>query len=550
MRYRLSLLPLVFCAILPSSASAQLPQPVPRPAFTPTPLLPVRFFGPQGMRATFYQGRPEGRTYDAPVTAGMRTGYLYRVKLSGMARFPGVELYPSLEVRGCLHLPVRMNPADYPAPVVLTDDDVEKVLNGVLITKVVYLEDPERAASVTWKQDEPPENVLPATLDPWKEAWSLGRPILIVRIGERQLSPDELACQSCPGTILHPGEQLLPPPPCPPCLPLATPAFYDPRLGPKMPQEECLHDGGDQGLRAGHDSQGRLQGLEPEDTVVEYSDSRGGRHISCSNRICICVPRFAVLRTELSLARTAMAVTVGDTRKVNAQEQLTIRERSGLTKQYEIMEAMKGRERASGTVNIEALGHVARVEMMSASNVILELGFTFDRLGIERLTETQKMQFRRQIEFAQKLSTRTSLSLIGQKTGTGVVGRVIGGPETVWAEVETRDFTFYCEHPEIIAPDKPLTLLKWADKDAAKVGDVVTIFLRYTNHGFKPITDIAVSDSLTGRLEYVPGSAQADRDAVFTTQPNEAGSVILRWEIDGTLQPGQSGVVRFQTRVR
>ena len=40
-------------------------------------------------------------------------------------------------------------------------------------------------------------------------------------------------------------------------------------------------------------------------------------------------------------------------------------------------------------------------------------------------------------------------------------------------------------------------------------------------------------------------SAKSDRDAVFTMQENEAGSLILRWEITGRLLPGQSGVVRF-----
>ena len=66
----------------------------------------------------------------------------------------------------------------------------------------------------------------------------------------------------------------------------------------------------------------------------------------------------------------------------------------------------------------------------------------------------------------------------------------------------------------------------------------------------EPITNVAVTDSLSGRLEYVAGSAEADRDAVFTTQENEAGSLILRWEIGGRLLPGDSGTLRFQVRVR
>jgi hypothetical protein len=66
----------------------------------------------------------------------------------------------------------------------------------------------------------------------------------------------------------------------------------------------------------------------------------------------------------------------------------------------------------------------------------------------------------------------------------------------------------------------------------------------------QPITDVIVSDSLTTRLEYVWDSSKSDREATFTTQMNEAGSAVLRWQVAGTLQPGQSGVITFQARVR
>ena len=45
-------------------------------------------------------------------------------------------------------------------------------------------------------------------------------------------------------------------------------------------------------------------------------------------------------------------------------------------------------------------------------------------------------------------------------------------------------------------------------------------------------------------------SARSDREAALTTTPNEAGSVILRWELTGKLPPGASGTVAFQARVR
>ncbi len=117
------------------------------------------------------------------------------------------------------------------------------------------------------------------------------------------------------------------------------------------------------------------------------------------------------------------------------------------------------------------------------------------------------------------------------------------------AEVETRDLTVCCNETPC-PPDRPLVLIKCADRHSAQVGEVVTFILKYSNHGGQPIADIAVTDSLTTRLDYIPGSSQSDRAAVFTTQANEAGSMILRWEITGRLMPGQSGVVRFQARIR
>src|SRR5260370_12287015 len=99
-------------------------------------------------------------------------------------------------------------------------------------------------------------------------------------------------------------------------------------------------------------------------------------------------------------------------------------------------------------------------------------------------------------------------------------------------------------------PDLPLLLCKSADRISAQVGDGITFQLKYSNVGGKQITGVVVSDSLTGRLEYIPDSAKSDRHTTFTTQPNEAGSLILRWAVTGALPPGQRGIVTFQARVR
>jgi uncharacterized repeat protein (TIGR01451 family) len=177
-----------------------------------------------------------------------------------------------------------------------------------------------------------------------------------------------------------------------------------------------------------------------------------------------------------------------------------------------------------------------------------------DLLGtksLDKLTLEQRAQLKKQLAFAQQMSEPYGLVGVGQvDVGPRAVGRV-RGTKVVSQLQEVRDLTVTChEAPIPPPPGKPLVLHKWADRQAAKVGDVVTFFLRYSNQGGQPITDVAISDSLTPRLLYVPGSAKSDHDAVFTLQENEAGSVILHWEISGSLLPNDRGVVSFQARVR
>jgi uncharacterized repeat protein (TIGR01451 family) len=500
------------------------------------------------MHAVFYQGQPIGRDYAAPVVVGMRPGYLYRLKLTGLPGRPGLTLYPTLEVRGSLTLPPRVNANSYPAPVVITETDVERVLAGGLVTKVVLLEHPERAVPANPRGDLVETEVLPDR-DPLAEARERGRPMLVLRLGEREVSPVELAQQTVAGTILYPGETTMSWPRVKPCIPLSGPGFYDPILGPRPPEEECLRDGGDRGPRAALGPDGRLYGLDPEDTVAEFTDSSGRRSVVHSNTVCLCVPRYAILRSELAPGRYETVVGVGDARCTKAQEQIVARQPSHQADQFERLKAVQGRLRPSGTMATQVLDRFAKVEVINATEVLLGPALLLGTAEVRLLTEEQRTLLKRQVEFARILSGTTVLAATRQTVGTSVVGRVEGGPRVVEAVAETRDLTICCnEEPR--PPDKPLVLCKWVDRTSAQVGDVVTFFLRYSNQGGQPITDVAISDSLTGRLEYVPGSARSDRDAVFTTQENEAGSLILRWEVSGRLLPGQKGVVSFQARVR
>jgi uncharacterized repeat protein (TIGR01451 family) len=515
-----------------------------------SPLLFVQFIGGAGLRVTFYQGQPRGRAFDAPVVAGMRPGYFYRLQLSNLPGHPGVSIYPTLEVRGSLSLPPRLNAARYPAPVVLTEADIDSVLAGNLICKVIYLEHPDRAVPVTTPTALPIELSFPPGSDLLTEAHDRGRPMLILRMGGRLLVSEEELCHSTvPGTILHPGEKVMMRAAQPPCVLGDCRPFYDPRLGPKPPEEECLHDGGDRGSRAALDGDGRLAGVDPEDTVAEFTDSYGRRHVTHSNRVCLCVPRYAVLRCETPLNRYNGVLAVNDARRVQAQERLDVLTPPLQTGKYEQLQGMRGRERASINEGVTKIIPLTCMEVLDAVDVQMGPIALLGTKAAQTLSEIERVRLVRQLELARQLSARVNVQGAASVASTSVVGRVEVGARIVQAEAETRDLTVCCNEVPC-PPDKPLVLIKCADRQSAQVGDVVTFLLKYSNHGGRPITDVAVTDSLTTRLEYVPGSAQSDRPAVFTMQANEAGSLVLRWEITGRLMPGTSGVVRFQARIR
>jgi uncharacterized repeat protein (TIGR01451 family) len=282
--------------------------------------------------------------------------------------------------------------------------------------------------------------------------------------------------------------------------------------------------------------------------VAEYKDSHGRKRLTISNKVCVCVPRFAVLNSETRLEGNQVALVLTGAETVRGQALLAAKALYSQTQQQERLAGVKSRRSLSGTVGNQVLGKLINVQVLNAIHIYEG---PFALVGATKpyeLEQDLRIRLLRQIEFAREITKKYGTNVVYQVENTQVIGRV-EGLALISAVAETRDITVPCDHaPEI--PEQPLYLYKWADKGAAEVGDIITFTLKYSNIGGKPITEVAVNDSLAGRLEYVPDSAQSSRDAVFTTEKNEAGSVILRWEVSGKLLPGQSGVVRFQAKVR
>ncbi|MFN4259356.1 MAG: hypothetical protein ACK4RK_08650, partial [Gemmataceae bacterium] len=357
-----------------NSASAQPvpPRLPPPPSCAPSPLLYVRFVGGPGVHVTFYQGATRPRDFPVPVQVGMRPGYCYPVRLTQLPGWPEVDLYPTLEVVGTLKLPCQCKASDFPVNVVLDADDIAQVLAGAYITKVYVLEDPHHAAAYATSKDRPLEVTVQRSDQVFQEAQAIGRPMLILRLGQRRASAEELAAQSFPGTILLPGEKVLGPAAQPPRLTWYSWPLVDPFWGPKGVTGEVIHDGGDCPPFAALTLDGQLYGLNPTDTLAEYADSKGRKHVAKSNRVCICAPRFVAARTQVVPIGYDNVVIVSRKEKIQGQELLDQNIPSLLTQRNEQLEAVRGRLRPSANISRCVPGRIETLDVLEA--YVMDLG--------------------------------------------------------------------------------------------------------------------------------------------------------------------------------
>ncbi len=150
---------------------------------------PVRIIGPgQTLVAPAMDGM-FGTLHQTPVELGFEIGHIYRLQLSQIPNLEGVELYPSIEMIGHLTPPPGKE-RDFPVPIVFAIEDLRIAAQGGLVTRVVYVEDPDHVfAGKHADRDQPYFEVRRGT-DPLHVAEDLGRPIAIVRIGSKAPASD------------------------------------------------------------------------------------------------------------------------------------------------------------------------------------------------------------------------------------------------------------------------------------------------------------------------------------------------------------------------
>lgn len=156
---------------------------------------PVRFQLPENTIVGTWQGSWIDCDQADP-TVATSVGPIYQIRIRGAFRVRTFELYPSLEMVSCLNPPADLQ-LRFPVPVTISEEDIEQVLDGKLVTKVIYVENPETALPYRQLCNGHQAYFDVSDIeDPFRTASRLGRPIAILRLGTRHPSDEEMSAAS------------------------------------------------------------------------------------------------------------------------------------------------------------------------------------------------------------------------------------------------------------------------------------------------------------------------------------------------------------------
>jgi hypothetical protein len=149
----------------------------------------IAFLGVEGAEVAWDvggQGMFDSTPLVMPGRQNFQQGAIYRLKLTNIPDRPGVELYPTLEVAPATPRTDAFL-AHTPVPIQFTDEDLDQVLAGNFVTKVIYLPDPEFQDLALPGVETLVSTRLAPGVDPIVEADRRGSILAILRIGNLDL---------------------------------------------------------------------------------------------------------------------------------------------------------------------------------------------------------------------------------------------------------------------------------------------------------------------------------------------------------------------------
>ncbi len=574
------------------------------PQWTST-IQPVRIRVPEQATVSYWNGGAfVPASHPAPVL-GLSIGPVARVQVSLVRPDRTLEIYPTIELVNRLTPPPGLENR-FPVEVVLTVDDLVQAGDGRLVTRVIYLENPETALPYRQTADNQAFIDLSEREDPLLSATRLGRPMAIVRLGSRVPSPDELdgsfvfggaPIQEFPQQFFDPAgfpagslipneavgsgvqrtawnqEPLAQPMPaavdggfyprdaqlqqgplsypdsiC--CPPPVAPAPCDPCGLPAPGMAGCgdfrfsVPPPKDEFVCDGDDR--NFEVLVDQNWNVyglDTEDTVGHFDTLDGRRLVVPSNRVCIYSPRFAAVRKIDSLGF----EVRTDRTFQFRERDQL-------QLAAGKDFSSTTLhqlmpgqNIgadRASGLRDRTRGVLSDQVVLLKGLRGGLLAY------QDLQFVRFGKFKASESSRLQLGMQSASVweindGLQVIGERLQ-PVIVNDPLQVQELVTV----KVGDGESLLRVCKLASKIAAEPGEEVDFTIRFDNIGQSLIGNVTIIDSLTPRLEYVDGSAECSLEGNFRSERNEGESLVLRWEITEPVKPGEGGIIRFRCRLR
>ncbi|MFN6109855.1 MAG: hypothetical protein ACK493_05735 [Planctomycetota bacterium] len=572
---------------------------------------PVKLQLPENTVVGTWQGSWVDTEYANP-TVATSVGPIYQVRIRGEFRTQSFDLYPSLEIVSCLNPPADLQ-LRFPVPIAISEEDIETALTGKLVTKIIYVENPETALPYRQLCNGHQAYFDVTDLeDPIRTASRLGRPIAILRLGTRQPSDAEMSYgngAAIPLTVFPPqaareldrrallvsfqkpaGQERA----------TASAAGQGPEFRFSNPTQNPLPGGVPSGNPSGNEELAGRQPLSIAPAAQPLPQAAWG-----SDPCNLCPAPLGVAggpgsepfhRDEflfdggdknfhvtvdqnwnlngLDVEDTVAAFdTLGGTRQVVASNRVAIyaprfaavRKISGYSLESlptrlarfndtVELEATRGKDISSTTLQqLQPQQHATQLRARGFNDQTRGLtadNVTQPRRAEDRTRSSSHLQHTRYRGFANSEGARLELAAVAARSWEDNLGLQVVADRR--QAVITRDAAKVHELVTVKSDngEAQLKILKQASAISAACGEEVEFTISFENVGARKIGNVTIIDNLTTRLEYVPDSAQCSLDADFSSERNAADSLVLRWDVKQTLDVGQSGLIRFKCRVR
>lgn len=299
--------------------------------------------------------------------------------------------------------------------------------------------------------------------------------------------------------------------------------------------QEYICDGGDQDPATIVKKDWSAVGIDTTDTVMYYETLGGKVCVQPSNRTCVYAPRFGAVRQVTGAALAANTLAPGRVHGPQAAHGVLDRSAAG---------NMELAAKPVGQKQVTLLDRLNDQQRLIPIDTIVPPTPIGTIVGPKANVSRTVVEENLNREWLQLLERRVEVGTLINPESLSVL---LGEQEAVFVTATKQPAEVYLYE----TPDKcAMRVTKTASHQMASPGDRIRFTIRFENMGSQKLGNAVIMDSLSPRLSYIEGSQQCSVEAAFTIQPNDAGSSLLRWDIQSPIEGQKGGVISFDCEVR